>query len=258
MSAARCIGLPVALGVFTAEENNVLTKLVLDEHSAITRNKRNGSNSVKRKKCGWTTITEEFNLQPGVKKRSTKEIKKWWENMKMIAKNQPRNKKCDVISIETLQIKDSNEHVEDAKPIIVSNVRSLYPDYQSDRDSVASDAPTSYEVTVKSSSSPDSHINEFCDFTQNHNSIEDKMPGVSQIEDKLSSYAEEERHLRVDLIRNRINQENELHKLKMQQLQEQHEMNMKIQLEKHELYIKRHNELLQLELKQKSSLKLTY
>lgn len=62
-------------------ERDNLVKLV-GKYQNIVENKKTSSSIIAQKKEIWDRITAEYNRNPNVKKRLTKQLKKLWENTK--------------------------------------------------------------------------------------------------------------------------------------------------------------------------------
>lgn len=67
--------------LFSDFERKTLVNLVV-KYREIVENKKTCSSMIARKKEIWERITSEYNQNPNVKKRLTKQLKKLWENMK--------------------------------------------------------------------------------------------------------------------------------------------------------------------------------
>lgn len=66
---------------FTEEERNVLVDLV-SRYSSVLKCKQTDAVSVHAKKKAWEKLTEEFNCRHNVRPRTSKQLKKCWENLK--------------------------------------------------------------------------------------------------------------------------------------------------------------------------------
>lgn len=66
---------------FTEEERNVLVDLV-SRYSSVLECKQTDAVSVHAKKKAWEKLTEEFNCRHNVRPRTSKQLKKCWENLK--------------------------------------------------------------------------------------------------------------------------------------------------------------------------------
>ncbi len=77
-------------------ERENLVNLV-GKYQDIVENKKTSSNMIARKKQIWERITAEYNQNPNVKKRLTKQLKKLWENTK--AKRKTKLKSSSTTSL---------------------------------------------------------------------------------------------------------------------------------------------------------------
>ncbi|KAH7948673.1 hypothetical protein HPB49_000674 [Dermacentor silvarum] len=66
---------------FTEEERNVLVDLV-SKYSSVLECKQTDAVSVHAKKKAWEKLTEEFNCRHNVRPRTSKQLKKCWDNLK--------------------------------------------------------------------------------------------------------------------------------------------------------------------------------
>lgn len=66
---------------FTEEERNVLVDLV-SRYSSVLECKQTDAVSVHAKKKAWEKLTEEFNCRHNVRPRTSKQLKKCWDNLK--------------------------------------------------------------------------------------------------------------------------------------------------------------------------------
>ena len=71
----------------TAEEKILLLELV-NASKKIVECKKSDCGSIKTKQKAWTKITKEFCSQPGTTRRSDKQLKKCWENLKRKSKKE--------------------------------------------------------------------------------------------------------------------------------------------------------------------------
>lgn len=77
-------------------ERENLVNLV-GKYQDIVENKRTCSSMIAQKKKIWERITSEYNQNPNVRKRLTKQLKKLWENTK--AKRKTKLKSSSTISL---------------------------------------------------------------------------------------------------------------------------------------------------------------
>lgn len=77
-------------------ERENLVNLV-GKYRKIVENKETSSSMIAQKKQIWERITSEFNQNPNVKKRLTKQLKKLWENTK--AKRKTKLKSSSTTSL---------------------------------------------------------------------------------------------------------------------------------------------------------------
>jgi len=68
----------------TAERALLLT--LIEERKAIIEDKRTTFGPKTRKTKAWLAITSLYNSDPGVNKKTTKQLKNWWMNSKKRAK----------------------------------------------------------------------------------------------------------------------------------------------------------------------------
>lgn len=70
---------------FTETEKEILLALVSAQVS-IVESKKTDSRTIVTKKITWDSITEEFNKNPEINRRTSDQLKKCWENLKSRAK----------------------------------------------------------------------------------------------------------------------------------------------------------------------------
>ena len=66
---------------FTQLEKETLVELI-EERRSIVEGKKNDVTSIKRKEEAWEIITVNFNSRVGVNKRSDKQLRGLWKNLK--------------------------------------------------------------------------------------------------------------------------------------------------------------------------------
>ena len=71
---------------FSQLEKSLVTELVR-KHKDFIENKKNDYRTMKQKNSAWEALSEEFNSQSGVTKRDSKQLKKRWENVKAVQRN---------------------------------------------------------------------------------------------------------------------------------------------------------------------------
>ena len=74
----------------TAQERILLLELVSASKKVIEC-KKSDCGSIKSKQKAWTKIMTEFCCQPGTTRRSAKQLKKCWENLKRKSKKEVLN-----------------------------------------------------------------------------------------------------------------------------------------------------------------------
>ena len=71
---------------FSQLEKSLVTELVR-KHKDFIENKKNDYRTIKQKNSAWEALSEKFNSQSGVTKRDSKQLKKCWENVKAVQRN---------------------------------------------------------------------------------------------------------------------------------------------------------------------------
>ena len=71
---------------FSQLEKSLVTELVR-KHKDFIENKKNDYRTIKQKNSAWEALSEEFKSPSGVTKRDSKQLKKCWENVKAVQRN---------------------------------------------------------------------------------------------------------------------------------------------------------------------------
>ena len=67
--------------ICTVNEKSIIMKLIKKHYQAIEKRKTDSS-ALENKRKAWDRITKEYNCYPNVRRRSNKQLKKFWENTK--------------------------------------------------------------------------------------------------------------------------------------------------------------------------------
>ena len=71
---------------FSQLEKSLVTELVR-KHKDFIENKKTDYRTIKQKNSAWEALSKEFNSQSGVTKRVSKQLKKCWEHVKAVQRN---------------------------------------------------------------------------------------------------------------------------------------------------------------------------
>ena len=72
---------------FTPLEKQIILELV-ESVQDIIESKKNDGRIIEKKDKAWDTVTQQFNARHGVNKRTKKQLKDAWQNLKKIAKKE--------------------------------------------------------------------------------------------------------------------------------------------------------------------------
>lgn len=98
--------------IYNELERQTLVNLVM-QHQAIIDSKRVDADTLTRKRQTWLKITNEYNRQPRVRKRVTKQLRRLWENTKARAKkgrtvpHELLNESIDEPAMETIHTENN-------------------------------------------------------------------------------------------------------------------------------------------------------
>jgi len=153
---------------FTATEKSKLLKLV-NEYKYVLEDKKYDLGSINKKQKAWDDLTKHFCSQPGVTKRTSKQLQTWWNNSKKRARKQmaihkmPREVNPEVERILTIfpnLIKLPEAEMVDCD--LENNARTDDLQSSPDKDSPLDLSPTTSDIT----SSSGAKGVEFCDDMQ--------------------------------------------------------------------------------------------
>jgi len=94
--------------IYTHNEKKYLTSLV-NKYLNVIDSKKNDGRTILQKKQTWDHITYEYCLKPEHRPRSTRQLKKCWENIKTLARKNNKDKQVSVSDISQFLIDGLNE-----------------------------------------------------------------------------------------------------------------------------------------------------
>lgn len=103
--------------VYNEHERHTLVELVM-QHRSVIDSRRVDADTLSKKRLTWLKITNEYNRQPRVRKRLTKQLRRLWENTKARAKkgfapsgqsvaHELLNESVDEPTMETIHTEDN-------------------------------------------------------------------------------------------------------------------------------------------------------
>ncbi|KAJ6636152.1 Myb/SANT-like DNA-binding domain-containing protein 3 [Pseudolycoriella hygida] len=210
-------------------ERENLVNLV-EKYRDIVENKKTSSNIIAQKKQIWERITLEYNQNPNVKKRLTKQLRKLWENTK--AKRKNKLKSSSTYSLLSTTI---DKHINFSGNTTLDTAVDG-DDLQDTTDDMHCDA--NEQPTAKAKSN---HLG--C----SEGSLDELLTPVislrvKKIEDATHQQREihllstQREQLQIKALEERLSQQSELHAIKMEQEREFHQLRMS---QEKDLYLQR-------------------
>lgn len=83
---------------FSTSEKSILADIIsCPIHKNIIENKKTDGSSIRQKEASWLKVTQEFNSNLCVNKRTVKQLQQAWTNMKRETKKEVANQRMELI-----------------------------------------------------------------------------------------------------------------------------------------------------------------
>ncbi|KAG4075476.1 hypothetical protein HA402_015129 [Bradysia odoriphaga] len=195
-------------------ERETLVNLVGKYHN-IVENKKTGSSMIAQKKQIWERITSEYNQNPNVKKRLTKQLKKLWENTK--AKRKTKLKSSSTTSLLSTTI-------DNVSPTLDTSTHTVDMNDMNDEIQYELNEPPICNAKTNNYTCNDDNLEEL--LTPVISLRAKKIEEATNQQKEIHFLATQREQLQIKALENRISQQAELHTIKIEQEKEFHQLRM--------------------------------